>query len=175
MPGFLKTCSEICSTGDFGLLKLSEAIDSGMAYIIGILLALVSVVLARLAGLDRDRAFYPTVLVVVATYYVLFAVIGGSFGALVVESIVMVAFAIVAVLGFRFNLWLVVFALAAHGVFDFVHGNVVVNPGVPIWWPAFCMAYDVVAAGFLGWLLYARKLHKTGPQPSAAQTKAPAN
>lgn len=175
MPGFLKTCSVICSTGGFGLLKLSEAIDSSMAYTIGILLGLVSVVLARLAGLDRDRAFYPTVLVVIATYYVLFAVVGGSFGALVVESIVMIAFAIVAVLGFKFNLWLVVFALAAHGVFDFVHGNVVVNPGVPIWWPAFCLAFDVVAAAFLAWLLYQRKLDKTGSRPSTAQTKAPGN
>jgi hypothetical protein len=149
-----------------------EAIDSGMAYIIGIVLALVSVVLARLAGLDRDRAFYPTILIVIATYYVLFAVIGGSFGALVVESIVMAAFAIVAVLGFKFNLWFVVFALAAHGVFDFVHGNVVVNPGVPIWWPGFCLAYDVVAAAFLGWLLYARKLGKAGVQPTAAHSTA---
>ena len=146
-----------------------------MPYIIGIVLALVSVVQARLAGLDRDRAFYPTILIVVATYYVLFAVIGGSFGALVVESIVMIAFAIVAVLGFRFNLWLVVFALAAHGVFDFVHGNVVVNPGVPIWWPEFCMAYDVIAAAFLAWLLYQRKLNKTGPQESAIEPKASSN
>jgi hypothetical protein len=152
-----------------------EAIDSGMPYAIGIVLALLTVVLARLAGLDRDRAFYPTVLIVIATYYVLFAVISGSFGALVVESIVMTAFAIIAVLGFRFNLWLVVFALAAHGVFDFVHGNVVVNPGVPIWWPAFCLAYDVVAAGFLAWLLYARKLGKAGPEAPAAQPTAPSN
>jgi hypothetical protein len=152
-----------------------EAIDSSMAYTIGILLGLVSVVLARLAGLDRDRAFYPTVLVVIATYYVLFAVVGGSFGALVVESIVMIAFVIVGVLGFKFNLWLVVFALAAHGVFDFVHGNVVVNPGVPIWWPAFCLAFDVVAAAFLAWLLYQRKLDKKGPPHMAAQPKASGN
>jgi hypothetical protein len=175
MPGFLKTCSVICSTGGFGLLKLSEGIDSGMPYFIGIVIALVSVVLARMAGLDRDRAFYPTILIVVATYYLLFAVVGGSFGALVVESIVMIAFVIVAVLGFKFNLWLVVFALAAHGVFDFVHGNVVVNPGVPIWWPGFCMAYDVVAAAFLAWLLYQRKLDKKGPPHMAAQPKASGN
>ena len=171
----MKTCSEICSRGDFGLLKLSEAIDSGMPYIIGIVLALISVVLGRVAHLDRDRAFYPTVLIVIATYYVLFAVIGGSFGALVVEAIVMTAFAIAAVVGFKFNLWLVVFALAGHGVFDFVHGNVVVNPGVPMWWPEFCLAYDVVAAGFLAWLLYQRKLDKSPPQPPAAQPKAPVN
>jgi uncharacterized membrane protein YsdA (DUF1294 family) len=135
-----------------------------MPYTIGIVLALLSVgVLGRLAGLDRDRAFYPTVLVVVATYYVLFAVMGGSSGALVAESIVTMAFAIVAVFGFRLNLWLVAFALVGHGVFDFVHGTVVVNPGVPPWWPAFCMSYDVVAGGFLAWLLSRHKLEKTSP------------
>jgi hypothetical protein len=175
MPGFLKTCSEICSTGDFGLLKLSEAIDSGMPYFIGVVIALVTVVLARLAGFDRDRAFYPTVLLVTATYYVLFAVLGGSFSALVVESIVMTAFAIAAVFGFRLNLWLVVFAFAAHAVFDFVHGNVVVNPGVPAFWPGFCLAYDVVVAGFLAWFLYQRKLDEKGRQHVAAPPKAPAS
>ena len=91
-------------------------------------------------------------LVVIASYYVLFAVTGGSMRALVLESIVMSAFAGMAVLGFRFNLWLVVAALAAHGVFDFIHGYVVANPGVPDWWPAFCLAYDVGAAGALAWL-----------------------
>ena len=175
MPGFLKTCSEIGSTGDFGLLKLSEAIDCGMPYFIGIVIAVVTVVLARLAGFDRDRAFYPTVLLVTATYYVLFAVLGGSFSALVVESIVMTAFAIAAVFGFRLNLWLVVFAFVAHAVFDFVHANVVVNPGVPSFWPGFCLAYDVVVAGLLGWLLSRSKVNKTGPKRTAAQTEAPAN
>jgi hypothetical protein len=29
----------------------------------------------------------------------------------------------------------------------------VANPGVPLWWPSFCMAYDVTAAGILAWLL----------------------
>jgi hypothetical protein len=53
-------------------------------------------------------------------YYILFAVMGGSVRALILESIVMSAFVCVAVLGFRLNLWLVVVALAAHGVFDFV-------------------------------------------------------
>ena len=28
--------------------------------------------------------------------------------------------------------------------------------------PAFCLAYDVIAAGFLAWLLYQRKLDKAG-------------
>ena len=48
-----------------------------MGYAIGIVLALCVSVFARVVGLDRDRAFYPTVLVVIASYYVLFAVMGG--------------------------------------------------------------------------------------------------
>jgi hypothetical protein len=109
--------------------------------------------IATLIGLDRDRAFYPTLVVVIASYYVLFAVMGGSGHALVVETLVMAGFLLVAVIGFKKNLWLVVAALAAHGVFDFFHGRVVANPGVPAWWPAFCLTYDVTAAAFLAWLL----------------------
>ena len=54
-----------------------------MPYLAGIVLALTVSGLANLVGLDRDRAFYPTVLVVIASYYVLFAVMGGSGHALV--------------------------------------------------------------------------------------------
>ena len=121
-------------------------------YAIGIVLALTVGVFARSVGFDRDRAYYPTVLIVIASYYVLFAVMGGSMRAVILESIVMSAFLGVAVLGFAFNVWFVVAGLAAHGVFDFFHGHIVTNPGVPEWWPAFCLAFDVGAAGFLAWL-----------------------
>ena len=86
-------------------------------------------VFARLAGLDRDRAFYPTVLVVVASYYVLFAVMGGSVRALVLGTVMM----------------------------GCVHAHIIDNPGVPEWWPAFCGAYDVVAAAALAWLSRGRE------------------
>jgi hypothetical protein len=39
--------------------------------------------------------------------------------------------------------------LAGHGIFDAFHPNILDSPGVPVWWPAFCLAFDVgVAAGF---------------------------
>lgn len=120
-----------------------------MGYAIGIVLALVVSRFARWTGLDRDRAFYATMAIVIASYYVLFAVMGGSTHALVVESIVMIVFVLVAVIGFKFNPWLVVACLAAHGVFDVFHDLVVENPGVPEWWPAFCLTFDVGAAAFL--------------------------
>jgi hypothetical protein len=124
-----------------------------VAFLVGAVLALSVGLSATFFGLDRDRAFYPTVMIVIASYYVLFAVMGGSFHALTVESVVLAAFFAASVAGFRSSLWLVVAALVAHGLFDFVHGRLITNPGVPAWWPAFCLAYDVVAAAYLAWLL----------------------
>jgi hypothetical protein len=40
-----------------------------MEYLIGVGLALSVSLLARIAGLDRDRAFYPTVMIVIASYH----------------------------------------------------------------------------------------------------------
>src|SRR5207302_8260062 len=107
-------------------------------------------------GFDRDRVFYPTVLVVVASYYILFAVMGGSRHALIAESIVAGIFLVVAVVGFKKSLWLVAAGLAGHGILDFFHARIIPDPGVPIWWPGFCMAFDVVAAGVLVMILRVR-------------------
>jgi hypothetical protein len=65
------------------------------------------------------------------------------------ELVIMSAFLAAVVLGFKRNLWVVVVALAAHGLLDLFHGHVVVNPGVPTWWPMFCMSYDISAAAYL--------------------------
>ena len=127
-----------------------------MALVVGAVLALGVGVFATLSGLDRDRAFYPTVAIVVASYYCLFAVMGGSTSALVLESIVAAVFVVVATLGFRTSLWMVVIALAGHGVFDCVHDRVISNPGLPSWWPGFCATYDLTAAAYLAWLLNRR-------------------
>ncbi len=65
-----------------------------MPFLVGAFLALaVGGLLGTGVGLDRDRAFYPTV------------------------------------------------------------DRLIVNPGVPAWWPAFCLAYDGVAATYLAFLL----------------------
>src|SRR5688572_15770406 len=59
------------------------------------------------------------------------------------------------------NAWIVVVALAGHGVFDAVHGHVIENAGVPAWWPAWCFSYDVGAAGCLAWLITRRRVTAT--------------
>ena len=129
-----------------------------MALVIGALLAFAVGLFANGLGLDRDRAFYPVVTIVIASYYALFAVMGDSTHALVLESLAGAVFLAVAASGFRSSLWLVVVALAAHGIFDLGHGALISNPGVPPWWPEFCLTYDVTAAAYLAWLLKSRRL-----------------
>ena len=123
------------------------------ALIVGAALAVVVSLFARLVGLDKDRAFYPTTLVVIASLYVLFAVMAGSMQALRAELVGTALFLVAVVIGFRRNLWIVAAGLVAHGLYDFVHSFVIDNPGMPAWWPAFCGAYDLVAGAILAWLL----------------------
>ncbi len=130
-----------------------------MEFLIGAVLALAVGLSATFIGLDRDRAFYPSMMIVIASYYALFAVMGGSIQVLIIESMVIVAFLSAAIAGFKRSLWLVVAALAAHGAFDLVHGHLIENPGVPSWWPLFCLAYDVIAAAYLTWLLMRSQVH----------------
>ena len=87
-------------------------------------------------GLDRDRSFYPTVLIVVGSYYSLFAVMGASAGTLWAE--------IAMGLGFR-----------GRGV-DRV-------PKAPLaaWWLGLCGSIDGVMGVWLGVL--ALKRRKTVP------------
>jgi len=120
-----------------------------MEYLIGLALSLAVAGAAAMIGFDRDRAFYRTVLIVIASYYVLFAVMGSSGRALVTEIVVASGFLLLAVLGFKGNLWLVAGAITGHGVFDFVHHLFIENPGVPLWWPGFCLVFDVVLGGAL--------------------------
>ena len=129
-----------------------------MEYLVGFGLALAVSCFARVVGLDRDRAFYPTAMFAIASYYGLFALMGGSMTALAHESFGIVGFILLSTAGFKLNLWLVVAALFGHGVYDFFHSQLVTNPGMPPWWPGFCGTYDVIAAGCLAWLLWRNKI-----------------
>jgi hypothetical protein len=101
-----------------------------------------------LTGLDRERPFYPTVLMVIASYYVLFAVMAAPSCAPGSEIIARSAFLLIAVIGYK-NLWLVAVGLVGHGIFDIVHHSIIKNPGVPRWWPGFYLVFDLILGGLL--------------------------
>lgn len=122
----------------------------------GVGLALLVAAFARMVGFDRDRAFYPIVLTVIASYYVLFALMAGDINGLCVELAVFALFAAAAVLGFRTSLWIVAAGLGLHGIFDITRHLLMEGSGVPEWWPAFCLGYDLAAPLTLAAILLAR-------------------
>jgi len=135
-----------------------------MEYLIGVVSALaVTGCIGTLVGFDRDRAFYPTVTIVVASYYVLFAVLGGASTTIASESVVMGGFTFISILGFKRNLWFAAGALFVHGVFDFFHGHLITNAGVPASWPMFCLSFDITAAIYLASLLKRSTIRANAP------------
>lgn len=129
---------------------------TNMEYAAGVIIATAVGLFGSLIGFDKERSFYPTVLIVIASYYVLFAAMAKSTDALVAEALPVLLFAAAAALGFRRTLWIAVAGLALHGVFDLIHHSLITNPGVPAWWPGFCLAYDLIAAAYLALLLVVR-------------------
>jgi hypothetical protein len=110
---------------------------------------LAGIEVATTVGLGRGRAFDPTQLLVIASYYVLLAVIGAQRHTVVIRAMVAGIFVSVAVIGYKTNLWIVVFALVAHATFDFVHHLFIGKLGVPHWWLSYCLAFDMLMSGFL--------------------------
>lgn len=127
-----------------------------MPFLIGLLLGAAVCLFGSLTGYDRDRSFYPVMLLVIASYYCLFAAIAG--GGMAVEIGILVLFILASVSGMRLNLWFVVAALAAHGILDFVHGTLVGGESVPEWWPMFCLSFDLVAGAYLATCLVRGKI-----------------
>ena len=124
-----------------------------MPCVVGIVLSVGVAFFARYVGFDRDRAFYPIVMIVIAAYYVLFAVyerLGSDGGHRVGGD--------EAVRGggrCRVQVERVDRRCGAGRPwrFDAVHGYVIENAGVPAWWPAWSLSYDVGAAAILAWLI----------------------
>ena len=127
-----------------------------MEYLVGITLALFFCTAVAGLGMDRERVFYPAVVMTVASYYLAFAVVDGRAEVMRSEVAIAAVFIIAAVLGFKRNPWIAVVALGGHGVMDAFHHHLVHNSGVPRSWPGFCMTFDVTAAILVALLMLAR-------------------
>jgi hypothetical protein len=129
-----------------------------MPLLVGVLLAIGVALFVRLVGFDRERSFYPVVLIVIAALYVLFAVMGGTGASVKAELIPFVLFCALALAGFRISLWFAAGGLVLHGIFDLLRAPFLPNSGVPEWWPQFCSAYDIAAGIVVAALLVAHKV-----------------
>ncbi|WP_347332897.1 DUF6010 family protein [Marinimicrobium locisalis] len=118
----------------------------------GVILALAVAALARLVKLDQHRLFAPVLLVVIALFYVGFALANGSSHIIIQELTAASLFLILALAGGAFYIPIAIFGLLLHGVFDVFHPSFVENPDVPTWWPAFCAGFDITVAFWVWWL-----------------------
>lgn len=117
--------------------------------IVGILLAIAIVVSARLSCFEKDRSFYPVLLIVIALYYVLFAFQTFRKDEILFEVSVAIIFLFLAILGHHKNLRIIGLALILHGSYDLIHHSIPVATNPPKWWPLFCFGVDVVLGVWL--------------------------
>lgn len=120
---------------------------SAAALLWGVGLGVVIAAFSSWLAFDRDRSFYPAVLIVIASYYVLFAVMAGDARAISIETGIAALFVIASVAGHRWNPLMVAAAILAHAGYDAVHHVLFPTHGAPTWWPSFCGAIDAVLAG----------------------------
>lgn len=100
---------------------------------------------AHILKFDQDRSFYPTILIVIASCYVLFAMLAqqGARGEIIV-SIVFIALAIAGHIGWY---WIVGLGFFLHGFYDLGHALWGGGGHLPERWAGFCFGADLILGG----------------------------
>lgn len=134
-----------------------------LAFVAGLVAGAALVGAGRATDFEGDRSFYPTVLIVIALLYVLFAVQDGRPYAVLAETGAAALFVAMALAGHaRSAVWLVG-GFALHGLWDVMHDALLgTNEGGPPWWGEFCLGLDGLVAVYLG-----LRLRRSGGQRAA--------
>jgi hypothetical protein len=125
---------------------------SMLAALIGVVLSILLIVSAKFTRFDRDTSFYPSILIFIACFYILFAVMAGH--SIVREVSIASVFFFLALFGAYKSLLVVSFAIALHGVYDILHVILFKETVAPTWWAPFCAAVDFVVGI---WVMYLSK------------------
>jgi uncharacterized membrane protein HdeD (DUF308 family) len=122
--------------------------------LVGVVVGVLIIVLARI--LRTQRWWYSVGLLVLPTLYASFAFFSGDHSAALKEMLVGIPFLatglIFTLVSTRYSALVVGAFWILHGLFDLLHGSLLVNPGVPTWYPVWCCAIDVVVGSYLLWL-----------------------
>lgn len=124
----------------------------------GLLLGALSVWLAR--RLRIERWGYTLSLIGLPLFYVFFAWRSGDENTAFIEffygMLYLASGLVFAISRLKFSAYIVAVLWLLHAAYDIAHGHLVMNLGVPAWYPHFCAAVDVVIGAYLIWL--ARRL-----------------
>ena len=120
-----------------------------IALLLGIVLSLAFVGLARRYPPTRERLVYAVGLVVTALVYVVFGVVGGASAQwLALESLSVLLYGAAAWGGLRGRPWLLALGWAAHVAWDvLLHLSGAGAEYTPHWYPWSCVSFDLVVAG----------------------------
>lgn len=114
----------------------------------------VTILVARL--IRGERWLYSLGLLVLPSLYALFALHVGETSVSAREMLYGIPFLVAgllfALVSIRQSAAIVGAFWLLHGLYDLIHGRLVMNPGVPAWYPVWCFAVDVVVGGYLIWL-----------------------
>ena len=126
--------------------------------VVGVGLGTATLLIFRLADIHRERGTYAVLLAAVVMPYVMMAVETHEPDVLR-HALIALGFALVAMAGARWNLWLVVAGFAAHAAFNgILHYTPLLAP-TPGWYGPVCLGFDLMlAAGLAGFLAQGRKL-----------------
>ena len=130
--------------------------------LVGAGLGIAALLVFRLAKIHRERGPYAVLLVAVTVPYVMMAVETHE-PDLLRHILIAIGFTSLAMIGARFNLWLVVLGFVGHALLDGVlHHTPLVAP-TPGWYGPVCLGFNlIVAAGLAGFLAQGNKLSEMG-------------
>ena len=126
--------------------------------VIGLLAATGSVVFSQKVFRGRsEQVFYGIFLAAIAGFYLAFVAYFGKSSSWRTESLAVVSFCLLAILGTRYAA-LLILGYLLHGIWDFLHelsahsGGSVFSPGdltpIPLAYGVFCLAFDVAIAAY---------------------------
>jgi hypothetical protein len=95
------------------------------------------------AGMLAERSGTAVFVCAIALFYPIFAAQEADVANVALHLIIFIGFATLAHFGFRRGTHLLAGGLIGHGVLD-IGLHVIGAPG-PVWWPAFCGAFDIAA------------------------------
>jgi len=124
--------------------------DALLPFLIGIGLTIAVLGVNAAIGLHKERGVWPSLLIAIAAFYVVFAFEHSDHSGIGLQSVIALGFMALALIGYKSSLWLIVAGLVLHGIFDAVSLAYTANPA-PNWWGPFCIGVDGLLALMLCW------------------------
>jgi hypothetical protein len=135
--------------------------------IAGVVLGITTIVFARM--IRGESWVYAIGLLTLPSLYALFGLRAGDYTVSARELIYGIPYIasglLFASVSIRHSGVIVGVLWILHGLYDLIHGRLIMNAGVPAWYPAFCFSVDIVIGAYVLWL--SRRI------PNASLQRAP--